>query len=236
MEKLNSDEKMSILMKLTASEIVKVCQTNKELSRACGDSRYNPLWYQKIREDFNIIYKGQNAYEEYKRLFLLYHTEIYTVIIADTNQKEYFSHNFLTREEAETYIQQDNSYGKDLYAKIVTSLKYNDRFRHAEVDYTISTGYIKKELNENLVESKRDYENKTEKFYNLFKGAENGNEIIERFNKLLSDIMSDIQASGDFPTEDYIQNSVPEAINEFIQEHNLEKYKKEINDYVKYIL
>lgn len=103
MEKLNSDEKMTILMKLTAKEIVKVCQTNKELSRVCGDSRYSPLWYQKIRDDFNVVYNGKNggragnAFEEYKRLYLLYNTTIYKVNVYDADNYNNFSVNFLTR-------------------------------------------------------------------------------------------------------------------------------------------
>ena len=43
METLNSDEKMSILMKLTGHEIVKVCETGKTMQKVCKEERYNPL-------------------------------------------------------------------------------------------------------------------------------------------------------------------------------------------------
>ena len=248
MEKLNSDEKMSILMKLTASEILKVCQTNKELSRACGDVRYNPLWYSKIKEDFNVIYKGentgnsQNAYEEYKRLFLLYHTEIFTVTIADTNSKEYFSELFLTREDAENYIFQSFSYNNE-YVKIKNSLKYVNSYEYAENVYTISKTYIQKKDNmrdeeelQKLEEQEKEYTEKIEAFYNLFNDMEEKDDIIDEFKQLIDDSITEMQGKTYYSKEQYIVNNVSKQIKDYIKEYNLQDYEKEIKDYLDYIL
>ena len=86
MEKLNSDEKMSILMKLTGEEIIKVCQTSKNMSRICNDERFTPLWRNKIKEEFNVEYNGTNGYERYKYLYMLYRQTFYAVVDVDGNQ------------------------------------------------------------------------------------------------------------------------------------------------------
>jgi hypothetical protein len=89
MENLNSDEKMSILMKLEGKEINKVCQVSKIMRKICTDERYNPLWRNKIKEEFNIVYTGSKAYDEFKFLYRLKNTEIHTVKI--TNEYDWGS-------------------------------------------------------------------------------------------------------------------------------------------------
>ena len=104
MENLNSDEKMTILMNLSSNDIIKVCQTSKELSRGCGDVRYNALWDQKIKEDFNVNYKGNNAYEEYKRLYILLNTPIYLLSISYHEYNQIDMYNFSSIEKAKLFI------------------------------------------------------------------------------------------------------------------------------------
>ncbi len=103
-EKLSSDEKMLILMKLSSSEIVKVCETSKDLSRVCYDARYNPLWYKKIREEFNIDYKGKNGYLEYKRLYSVYKTPTYIVQIKSVYANIAETYNFSSIEKAKDFL------------------------------------------------------------------------------------------------------------------------------------
>ena len=104
MEKLNSDEKMIILMKLSSNDIIKVCQTNKDLYRACGDVRYNTLWYQKIKDDFSVDYKGNNAYEEYKRLFILLKTKTYLLQIRYEDDDIGKVYNFSSIEKVKAFL------------------------------------------------------------------------------------------------------------------------------------
>ncbi len=83
-----------ILMNLSAKEIITVCKANKDLSRACSDSRYNSLWIKKIKDDFgesvdqdtlyNVYIK--NAYEEYKRLYILLKTPVYSLYINEYDE------------------------------------------------------------------------------------------------------------------------------------------------------
>lgn len=74
MENLNSDEKMKILINLQGHEIVKVCQTSKKMQLICSDERYNPLWKNKIKNEFNIDYNKEKAFKKYKELSILYNT------------------------------------------------------------------------------------------------------------------------------------------------------------------
>ncbi len=104
MEKLNSDEKIMILNNLSVNDIVNVCKVNKDLSRICSDSRYNSLWINKIKEDFetslNKDYHGNNAYREYKRLYTLLKTRIYQLqIITDGDSENHF-YVFLNEDKA----------------------------------------------------------------------------------------------------------------------------------------
>ncbi len=243
-EKLNSDEKMLILMKLDSKEILKVCATSKDLSRVCNDSRYNPLWYQKIKQDFNISYNKNKGYEEYKRLFMLLHTEIFTVTIADTNAKEYFSELFLTREDAENYIFATYFYNNE-YAKIKNSLKYINSYEYAENIYTISKTYIQKkgnilnmrdELLQKLEEEKNEYARKTEEFYNLFNGMRDKDDIISDFKQLIDDSITDMQGKTYYEKEDYRNFNVQESVKELIRDYDLQEYEQEITYYVRYNL
>jgi len=106
MEKLNSDEKMSILMNLEGKEINKVCQTSKTMQKICNDERYNPLWKNKIREEFNIVYKGSKANDEFKFLYRLNNTKLHTVKIGVEHNwgEECTVKNFYTKEAAFNFM------------------------------------------------------------------------------------------------------------------------------------
>ncbi len=237
MDKLNSDEKILILSKLSAGEIMKTCGVNKDLSRACGDPRYNPLWYQKIKDDFNTIYNKHNPYEEYKRLFLLYRTQIFTVSIADENNNEYYSEMFLSRKEAEAYIIKNCD---DIDPRIVlTNLRYTDRMKYYNNIYVISEGYIQKPdigSLKSLQSLDDELSMKKEEFVDLLKDVENTEEIIQNFEELILDFKHDLSVLDEFERENYINDTVDKHTDAFIEENNLIEYKKEIKDYVKYII
>ncbi len=234
-EKLNSDEKILILMKLSSKEILKVCSVNKDLSRVCNDSRYNPLWYQKIKEDFNITYNqiiNKNGYEEYKRLFMLFNTEIYVVSIANKRRAEYYSKTFLSYEDAGAYIVLENNFNPNIYAKLKTHLEYFDSFTYEETTYTISVNYMeKKNLDalENLKKKREEYNKKTESFNDIFNNLEDKN-IRTKFNDLLREFIRDT-SDNDREYLWYITE-----VEEFISDYNLQEYEQEIKEYLDYIL
>ncbi len=248
MDKLNSDEKILILMKLSSQEMLKVCQTNRDLSRVCGDPRYNPLWIQKIREDFNVTYKEnefpKNTFEEYKRLFMLFNTLIFTVITYDVSFQDFESVNFLKRKDAERYIHLQI---RAEYSRVAASLQHSDSYFNGRFLYSINSVYIKKsepELNVKfLQDNETTYETKTEYIYNLLekKGEVNGVKIADVFHHLMNDIFDDIVSirhdqNYHEEVENYIVNNVSIQIATFIYDYGLKQYEKEIKNYVNYII
>ena len=108
MEKLNSDAKMQILMKLSGDEIVKVCQTSKDLYRACNDERYTPLWRQKIKDEFNIKYNCERGYDKYRDLRTIFGTTVFVAIyVLSDDSDEPQVKVFATKESAIRYVENE---------------------------------------------------------------------------------------------------------------------------------
>ncbi len=241
-DKLNSDEKIMILMKLSSKEILKTCSINKDLARVCGDVRYNPLWYQKIRDDFNITYNeknkfSKNGYEEYKRLYLLYKTCIYTVDVYDADNYKKFSYNFLTREDAEMYVY--SIFSEDLYPKIFISLKHTSGFSSDDITCNISFSNITKKRKTEEVKTKLKniehiYENKTLVFYNLFSNLKNKNRIILDF-KFVIDLLFEDFLKLNTDKDDFMNDDIPKEVEYLVKKYNLQEYEKEIRDYMNYL-
>ncbi len=122
MEKLNSDVKMKILMDLSSEEIIRVCQTSKDLSRACGDPRYNPLWYKQIQKDFGLKYNGPNPYEEYKNLYNFSNIPIYIVNIS-TEYNDLKSSAFLNFRDAVKYLRSET---EELFRILYDASRYQN--------------------------------------------------------------------------------------------------------------
>lgn len=224
MEKLNSDEKMLVLMNLSAQEILKVCQTNKELSRVCGDIRYNPLWYQKIKEDFNIYYNGknrQNAFEEYKRLHMLYSTPIYTVTFSDLEKpQKSFSNVFADKLSAEMNIVNTAQMS---YTKVKASLDYNGYVNSDVYKIILSEKFILKPENLGTDETDygKEYENDKLKLYSLLDAKQR-----KGFEYYLKDILS----------SEYSDEKALFILETFFKKYKVEEYRKEIKYYVVNIL
>ena len=189
MEKLNSDEKMSILMKLSGEEIIRVCQTSKDMSRICNDERFTPLWRNKIKAEFDIEYNEKNGYERYKYLYMLYRQVFYAVVDVDMEQS--LSSDailFDTREKAEAYILAMVS-EKLTYSQVISTLRIVGHISYGNTIYKIqehklynnSTNYDKEE---------ETYQIDKEKFLNLFgKDRENVESRIEdEFQEIYSEI------------------------------------------------
>ena len=148
MEKLNSDEKMEVLMRLEGREINRVCQTSKNMARICGDKRYDPLWRRKIKEEFNTDYDGPLPYDEYKFLYRLKNKDIYIVIIHLLDEveqpgiylfysldeaKKYLIQKIVRHETFKEYHYQEKEIVRQIDERIADSLKRGGHF-HAIFD------------------------------------------------------------------------------------------------------
>ncbi len=147
MDKLNSDEKISILMKLSTKEIIYVCQVNKNLSNICKNNRYDSLWIKKIKEDFNTEYKGINAYEEYKRLFLLYNTKYYLLKMKIVGDIEEYDMLYLEKNEVINFIVREIQLSDSeivTYEFVEEELNDRNTFEWDLFTFTVSEIYITK--------------------------------------------------------------------------------------------
>ncbi len=230
METLNSDEKMSILMKLAGAEIVKVCETSKTMQKICKDERYARLWKQKIWEEFENKYDGNNGYEKYKELTLLYRTTFYVVNFIDSDQAEdSFSILFDTREKAEIYIY--TLIAPDYtYARLKTALKVNNSLRLGNIIYSIHEEQLKKEImQQNISDATMEYEKMQEKFRNLYKEDEFANEITHAVNDIIIDINNDSQ--GRFPKN--IKKNITKEVKKLSKEFEI--VSKNETEFINYI-
>lgn len=163
---------MQILMKLSGDEIVKVCQTSKDLYRACNDERYTPLWRQKIKDEFYIDYNGERGYDKYRDLRTIFGTRYYIVKMIDTDQNsESYSKIFLTKEQAENYIilQLSEFF---TYSQVKSALKAGDGF----IQHSYRLFSIEEERMEpvsSMDEEERNYNKEYEKFKAFIKDFDN---------------------------------------------------------------
>ena len=196
MEKLNSDEKMSILMKLTGEEIIKVCQTSKNMSRICNDERFTPLWRNKIKEEFNIEYNGTNGYEKYKYLHMLYRQTFYAVIDVDGNQSlSADAILFDTRTKAEAYILA--FVGEYFtYPQVISTLRIIGHISHGSTIYKIEERKLNNDFT-NYGREEENYQLDKETFLNLFgKDREDAESRIDNeFQEIYSEIAGDASRS-----------------------------------------
>lgn len=102
MEELPKDLKVLLAKKLPTKDIVALCRTSKNLREICKDPRYNYFWVGKIFEDFNLEYKSDNAFEEYKFLSELSRTMIYVIVHNPKDSCD--TYTFYTQEAAKNFI------------------------------------------------------------------------------------------------------------------------------------
>ena len=126
MEKLNSDEKMLVVMKLDPKEVVIVCDGSKEM---CKNKKYDLLWEKKIKEDFNVT--SQGSYEKYKSVKQLYEKTFYVVSIIDEYLPASSYIIFDSEEKAEKYI----------YSKLGGNFSYS-AMKTALMTYSLRYGSV----------------------------------------------------------------------------------------------
>ncbi len=255
MEKLNTDVKMKILMDLSSDEIIRVCQTNKDLSRACGDTRYNPLWYQKIKQDFDITYNGNNGYEEYKFLYRLHRTPIYTV--SASFGEDIKTNISLTYEDALEFLNTETEWLEEEYPKIRRSIlniregsQLHKNLYGTEISLILSKNFIqskqqpvlypvnKREIRELYVYNQAI---KGDEFYKIFEKFRNRDEISHDLFYTLDKILYHMFMFMEDRYEDIknkpliiseIEKTSKPLVDKFINYYKLENYKNQIYDFV----
>ena len=83
METLTPDAKYALAEKLSGGELVRLCSTDRSLRKICQSSRYNTIWKQKLKEEFNVDYQGANAYMMYLHNIYFY-GQTYWLVAGDT--------------------------------------------------------------------------------------------------------------------------------------------------------
>lgn len=115
MERLPKDIKGMIAKNLNGTDILSLF---KVIGEDPSSSSYNSLWISKIRKEFNTIYIGTEAFEEYKFLQRLRKRKIYNVVYVDRyadEENEDYEHDswvesFVDRESALSFIIQEKIY------------------------------------------------------------------------------------------------------------------------------
>ena len=189
MEKLNSDEKIQIMLNLTGDEIIKVCQVSTSMQKICDELRYNSLWKQKILEEFQIQYTGIEGFKKYRELSKLYTMEFYLVTYINFDSPgASWSDIFLTRDQAVDYIAA--AFGSEInYFIVKTNFKYNDEMEASGDLYTIEKSELKI-VDPNLIKTeKEEYYKKILKIREFFSQYDmDENEYIESLDETLSEI------------------------------------------------
>lgn len=62
---LTKDAKYLLAKKLPSKDLVALCSTNTEMRQLCMSEKFNPIWLQRLKTEYNIDYKGNDGYREY---------------------------------------------------------------------------------------------------------------------------------------------------------------------------
>lgn len=206
MEKFNADEKMSVLMKLDPREIIIVCDTSKKMLQTCTNTKYNIMWEQKIKEDFNVD-SGYKGYEDYKFLKKLHEQKICVVnVIVHNDPGNSYSSLFLTRENAVRFIHY--SIGNISYSAIITSLYVRNYVESGARIYEIVPDKI-----EEMADDKGLYDNQKREY-----GRDE--EVLKLLGKesyeVVNNLITELAGTGELSIGD-----VEDRINEDFDDMNL---------------
>lgn len=230
MEKLNSDEKMQILVRLNGNEIIRVCQTSKDLYRVCNDERYDSLWQKKIKEEFNIEYNEKRGYDKYRDIRTIFDQKYYIVNIINTSDyTSTFTSLFFTRKDAENYIFHALSkfYTYDQIKFSLENLRYI--VSPASQLFKIEERGLYKRPNINFENDEKRYKEEQENFQ-----AKLGYKTVRMMRYKIEDINRQIFSEN--LGYDDINDIVNEEVDRMMNEFNLSKYEEELKSYFnKYI-
>ena len=163
---LTPDAKFELSKHLSGSELVKLCSTSKSLRNTCNSSRFNNIWIQKIKEDFNIVYREKDAYREYLRLSYCVNKPIWVLerddetLLFNTNEDAI---NFVISE-----IMNDAYYNEEEVSEILIGkqLELDNIFKYRRNNYYIYESKIIKSIDYDF---NKQYDKILEKMRGVFK-------------------------------------------------------------------
>lgn len=62
---LTPDAKFELAKKLPTHDLLALCSTDTGMRQICISNRFSPIWSQRLKENYNIDYRGPNGYIEY---------------------------------------------------------------------------------------------------------------------------------------------------------------------------
>lgn len=207
---LTSDAKYVLATKLSGSELVKLCATNSEMRKLCTLQKYNSIWINKLKEDFNVDYMGKDAYMEYLQHSYLYKNDYWVVVYT----------NLYSGNEDETQIFKSRS---EALTQIYSFIKLNDltnKMTYAamksciEAHNTVVSNYTRISLLSSSIERCNEtYEIEYQKSIINFCSSINNPELKDDIERVLNEIFND--SSVDDPsdiTENTIKNIMKSEI------------------------
>lgn len=85
---LTPDAKFEVAKKLPTHDLLAWCSTDTNMRQICLSHRFSPIWSQKLKEDYNIDYRGSNGYIEYLLTTYNLKQEYYVAIFLATDNLE----------------------------------------------------------------------------------------------------------------------------------------------------
>jgi len=77
-----NDAKYLIAQKLSGKDLLSLCSTDTEFRGLCMSNKFNPIWQANLKKEYNVDYKGKNAYMEYLHHSYFSKQIYYTVVIS----------------------------------------------------------------------------------------------------------------------------------------------------------
>lgn len=137
MENLPKDLKKYLSEYLNSEELVKLCSVNKEMRKICSDKTYNDIWIHRIKNDFDLDYKGTDAYKEYMRLVINYNTQYWSVVRLDDHQRIDGVRLFDSKDKAIKYIYEAIEYEGEIEEIEETIFEEEEPFQFFDAFYWI---------------------------------------------------------------------------------------------------
>lgn len=200
-EDLTPDTRLELGKHLSGKEMVKLCSVSKTFRDTCSSPKFNQLWKEKIKEDFNYKYTQKDAFDEYLRQSYCNSKSFWMVNVYDDGNIYVFN----TEEEAINYVIDDI---KDKYGVSLSEILANKVLKnHGEIEVYEDTYYIDKI---SISKNRKNYEDKYIEFLSQFVkklGKEDNANLIHDLDQKVTNIsethyrVGDILSPLSFPAE-----------------------------------
>ena len=151
---LTPDAKYSVAIELSGKDLVRLCSSDSEMRRLCSSEKFNPIWRQNIKTDFNIDYNGKHGYMEYLKYTYIFNQKFWIVTRYSTEEDSILGANIYQSyneafngivDEIEKYPMTDY---KPTYPIIKAQLDDRNNIKVGEIKYEITEGSVKTSTND----------------------------------------------------------------------------------------